>query len=65
MKYFLISSVLIGVLAAASAVSFFDVVKEEWHAFKVRIKWFGKKKKNKIKSGLAFYYFSFDIDFNL
>lgn len=35
MKYFLISSVLIAAVAAASAISFVDLVKEEWHAFKV------------------------------
>lgn len=29
--------VLFAVVAAASAISFFDVVKEEWHAFKVNI----------------------------
>lgn len=28
--------VLFGLVAAANAVSFFDLVKEEWHAFKVR-----------------------------
>lgn len=28
--------VLFGLVAAANAVSFFDLVKEEWNAFKVR-----------------------------
>lgn len=27
--------VFLGMLAAANAISFFDLVKEEWHAFKV------------------------------
>lgn len=48
MKYLVASSVLIGVLATASAISFFDVVKEEWHAFKVRI--------NLLKNILVFFY---------
>lgn len=29
--------VFVGLLAAANAISFFDVVKEEWHTFKVNI----------------------------
>lgn len=32
--------VFVGLIVAANAVSFFDVVKEEWHAFKVRMKSF-------------------------
>lgn len=28
--------VLVGMIAAANAVSFFDLVKEEWHVFKVK-----------------------------
>lgn len=36
MKQFVV--VFVGLLAAVNAVSFFDVVREEWHAFKVRLK---------------------------
>lgn len=37
MKIFI---VLFAIVAAASAISFFDVVKEEWHSFKVNICFF-------------------------